>query len=180
MKKFNKDKLWFTSDLHCYHKNICKYCNRPFDSVESMNSALIKRWNSLIKDDDDVFMLGDVVFGRYEKWVEIISQLKGNKHLIIGNHDPENVVNKLCEEGYFKSVSQMKLIKVEDQELFLCHYPMIEWPNKERGSLMLHGHVHSTEDTPSFSEYHYDVGMDHNAWFPVSYVELKEKIKICE
>lgn len=178
MRKFNKDKLWFTSDLHAHHKNIIKYCNRPFSSVEEMNSTLIKRWNSLIKDDDDVFMLGDIVFGGYDKWINIISQLKGIKHLIQGNHDPSKVVNRLLEEGYFESVSQMELIEVDDQKLFLCHYPMISWPNKERGSLMIHGHVHSTEDTPMFSESHYDVGVDYNAWFPISYVELKDGMNV--
>lgn len=174
MKQYCKDKLWFTADLHYYHRNIIKYCNRPFESVEDMNHTLIKRWNSLIKDDDDVFVLGDMVFGGYDKWVEILSQLKGKIHLIVGNHDPEKVINRLLEEKYLESVSQMELIDVGEQKIFVCHYPMISWPHKEQGVWDLHGHVHLLKNTEDFSILHYDVGVDHNTWFPISYTKLKE------
>lgn len=178
MEKFNGMKVWFTSDLHFFHKNIVKYCNRPFNDTEDMNNTLIKRWNALIKEDDVVFVLGDFCFGGYDKWVSILKQLNGKIHLIQGNHDPDNVVNRLLNENYLESVSLMKLIEIDGQKLFLCHYPMISWPNEERGSYMIHGHVHSLEDKESFSPAHYDVGVDHNSWFPVSYVELKERIII--
>ncbi len=55
----------FTADTHFFHKNIIKYCNRPFNTVEDMNEELIKRWNETVAPDDLVYHLGD--FGLYIK-----------------------------------------------------------------------------------------------------------------
>ena len=91
------DKVWFTSDLHFWHKNICKYCNRPYETIEEMNEAIIANWNSVIKEDDVVFVLGDLGFCGIEKLRHLMSQLKGKIFLIQGNHDSDKVVDKLYE-----------------------------------------------------------------------------------
>ena len=53
---------FFTSDLHLGHKNIIKYCNRPFSSLEEMNRIIIRRWNERVKVEDIVFVIGDFCF----------------------------------------------------------------------------------------------------------------------
>ena len=50
--------IWFIADPHFDHKNIIKYCERPFNTVEEMNQTLIERWNSVVKKDDKVFCIG--------------------------------------------------------------------------------------------------------------------------
>ena len=67
-----------------------------------MNEAIIANWNSVVQEDDVVFVLGDLGFCGIEKLRLLISQLKGNIFLIQGNHDSDKVVNKLYEEGLIK------------------------------------------------------------------------------
>lgn len=177
MKKYEGKKVWFTSDLHFKHKNIIKYCKRPFENVDDMTEELIAIWNETVAKEDVVFILGDFCFGGYARWEEILKQLNGEIHLVLGNHDPEKIANKLLEKGYLKSVSSMELIEVDGQELFLCHFPMMDWPNKERGSIMLHGHIHLMYGDTDLSENHYDVGVDHNDYEPVCLSEICANMK---
>ena len=60
MKKFNADKVYFISDTHFFHKNIITYCDRPFSSVEEMNEQLIYNWNTIVSEDDDVIICGQI------------------------------------------------------------------------------------------------------------------------
>ena len=180
--KIQYDKVWFTSDLHFWHKNICKYCNRPFETMEEMNQALIDNWNSVVKEDDTVFVLGDMGFCGYDKLEPLMFQLNGKKYLIQGNHDSDKIVFRLYEaniiEGYYK-MHEVTIIGDEecpDQQLTLCHFPMIDWPNKERGAWMVHGHQHQLPETPSCSVMHWDVGVDKNNLKPVSFEQLKINI----
>lgn len=180
--KIQYDKVWFTSDLHFWHKNICKYCNRPFETMEEMHEALINNWNSVVKEDDTVFLLGDMGFCGYDKLEPLMSQLNGKKYLIQGNHDSDKIVFRLYEaniiEGYYKmhEVTIIGDAECPDQHLTLCHFPMIDWPDKERGAWMVHGHQHQLPETPSCSVMHWDVGVDKNNLKPISFEQLKINI----
>lgn len=78
---------YYISDLHFDHTNVIKFDNRPFNSVEEMNSALIHNWNSVVKKSDIVYVLGDFCFGNTERTNELFNQLNGKIILIRGNHD---------------------------------------------------------------------------------------------
>jgi calcineurin-like phosphoesterase family protein len=80
-------RVFFYSDPHFGHKNIIKYCNRPYEYVWEHDRDLIKRYNKLVKDNDIVYFLGDIGFTNYIYIQHIIKQLKGRKILIKGNHD---------------------------------------------------------------------------------------------
>ena len=78
---------WFTADLHLGHANIIRYCARPFTDVEAMNRALIEQWNEVVDDGDDVWVLGDVAMGKIAETLPLVSELRGRKLLLTGNHD---------------------------------------------------------------------------------------------
>ena len=181
-KIFKASEVFFTSDLHFYHKNICKYCNRPFETLDAMHEALINNWNNVVKETDTVFILGDIGFCGYEKLEALVARLNGTKYLIQGNHDSDKIVYRLHEanliEGYYK-LTDITIIGDEecpDQDLTLCHFPMIDWYNKEKGAWMIHGHQHQLPETPSCSVKHWDVGVDKNNLTPVSFEQLKINI----
>lgn len=77
---------WFTSDLHYGHRNVIPYCNRPYKDLDEMHPALIESWNSVVKEGDIVYVLGD--FSLNKKYCpEILPKLNGSKILVSGNHD---------------------------------------------------------------------------------------------
>ena len=179
---FNVNNTWFTSDLHFWHKNICKYCNRPYADVELMNEAIVANWNGVVQPYDDVIILGDLGFCGYEKLSDLISRLNGRKYLIQGNHDSDKIVKRLKENYLIADCERLQTIKmigdeeIPEQELVLCHFPILDWDNKTKGSWMIHGHQHQLPDTPSCSQKHYDVGVDKNNWTPINFDTIKIKI----
>ena len=116
---------FYISDLHFGHKNVIRFDTRPFHSVDEMDEALIRLWNDKVSDKDDVYIVGDFSYrsGRQEQWY--LKQLKGHKHLILGNHDIKIQDNEEAM-SFFESVDQIKIIKDSDKDivpLFPCTCP---------------------------------------------------------
>ncbi|MBQ8637028.1 MAG: metallophosphoesterase [Clostridia bacterium] len=78
--------IYFTSDTHFGHYNIIRLCNRPFADADEMNEYMLYRWNEKVNENDTIYIIGDLFF-KCKNPQNILSQLKGKKHLIIGNHD---------------------------------------------------------------------------------------------
>lgn len=173
--------IYVTSDLHFNHKNVIKLCNRPFESVEEMNNAIIENWNKTVKQGDEVYILGDIVLSKdIEAVKNFMNQLNGKKHLIIGNHDSHWLKRyKNGNYDFFESIADYKELKIEDSLFCMMHYPIAEWNKKHYGSFMLHGHSHNVS---SYNENHvrllvkqYDVGVDANNFTPVSLFDIFKK-----
>ena len=71
-----------------------------------MDEAMISLWNQRVNRDDNVYILGDFCY-RNEKSAEwYLSQLKGHKHLVLGNHDTRLLDNEIAM-GYCDSIDRM-------------------------------------------------------------------------
>lgn len=81
---------YFYSDTHFDHKNIIKYCDRPFNSLDEMNTTLINNWNDRVEPGDVVYFLGDLAMASHGTAVEFAEQLNGDLLVIDGNHDDIN------------------------------------------------------------------------------------------
>ena len=81
------NKIFLIGDTHFGHAKILEFEKekRVFSSVEEMNETLVENWNSVVKEHDTVWHLGDVAFGRSN--IDICSRLNGYKNLVLGNHD---------------------------------------------------------------------------------------------
>jgi calcineurin-like phosphoesterase family protein len=163
---------YFISDLHFGHHNIIKYCNRPFGSVEDMNKQIVDRWNQKITDDDTVYILGDIALSKDN--VDKVKELKGKKHLIIGNHDYHNL-GQIKKSKCFESVSYMKVITLDDKTITLCHFPTYSFI----GDYMVYGHVHNNENDQSWLAVRtkpnmLNAGVEINKYVPATFKELQE------
>jgi calcineurin-like phosphoesterase family protein len=91
---------FFTSDTHFGHVNIIPYCNRPFGSVQEMNSVLIARWNRRVGKNDTVYHLGAFAMGPKDLWPNYRRQLNGRVVFILGNHDePFSKFQEMLQPG---------------------------------------------------------------------------------
>ena len=78
---------FYIADTHFCHRNIIKYCNRPFSSAQEMNQIMIDNWNSVVNKDDTVVHGGDFSLANKLVSIEIFDALNGQKYLVRGNHD---------------------------------------------------------------------------------------------
>lgn len=169
--------IWFTSDLHFNHENIIEYCNRPFYDVFEMNETLIRNYNSLVKPDDEVFILGDLCMGLPFQWSSIVSRLNGRKTLVLGNHDNEKYYKTMPSIEYI--IKKAEVLLFEGLCILLCHYPYNEDYRcvKNLPSLdfdfSLCGHIHEKWRTNIIDgKFAFNVGVDVNDFRPVSLEEI--------
>lgn len=135
--------IYYISDLHFYHTNILKMCNRPFENIEEMNDKLIENWNKKVGEEDTIYFLGDFSFkSNQNKANEILKQLNGKKYFIKGNHDKSTWLQKIKELGLIEDYFDYKEIEDNGRRVILCHYPLHSWNALYRGSYHLYGHVH--------------------------------------
>ena len=167
--------VWFTADTHFSHDNIIKYCSRPFKNVKEMNTKIIENWNSVVGEHDTVYHLGDFVFTKFETEIQMLTKhLKGHIHLMLGNHDHLLRHHKHLW-NYFASVSDSyKEIKYAKQSMTLCHYALRVWNKSHYGAWNLYGHSHGTLEG---LKNQMDVGVDCNNFTPISFDQIREKLK---
>lgn len=171
-------KYFFVSDTHFGHQGAINYCMRPYKSVEEMDEALIQNWNSVVSAQDIVFHLGDLSFHRPARTLEILDRLNGNKHLVLGNHDKNNL-NAACKNkfSWVKDYYELKIDEDDNPEkrqtIILCHYPIESWNKRHRGGWHLHGHCHGSLSSASY-QFRVDVGVDVWNYIPASFEQIKE------
>ena len=155
--------VYFTSDTHFGDHRVLNICKRPFATVADMDAELIRRWNEVVRGDDEVWHLGD--FARSSaKAAEILPRLNGRKHLLVGNNDAAPSIGQGWE-----TVSAYRELECEGRDLVLCHYPFRSWNRQHRGAINLHGHSHGRL-APLARQY--DVGVDARDFRPIRLADL--------
>lgn len=187
-------KIYFTSDLHFGHRNVLKFCNRPWEDEKEMEKGLIENWNNTVGDNDIVFVLGDTFwFNDSHRIRKVLAQLKGKDiYILPGNHDDFEAYHRvvdprihLCVDVVVVWITEENQPKREVWEVWLSHYPMMTWPHRENGAYQLFGHIHSqpdvTEGVDQDLPLHWnqaDVGCDYWDWKPVDFDTLVAYCKV--
>lgn len=190
--------IYFTSDMHFGHRNVIKFCERPFENEKEMGEELIKRWNERVTGNDFVFNLGDTFwFNDRHSVKKVVSKLKGHKHFLLGNHCKSNQY-ELCKDMDLQVHSDITVLQVRIQpddprfvgrkhfyEIVLSHYPLLCYSHSQNGAYNFFGHIHSRKGTP-MTEFgkplvlphnqYMDVGVDRHDYAPVSLLEVLDEI----
>ena len=159
------------ADTHFNHKNIIDYCNRPFTDVNDMNTILIRNWNSVVKNDDIVYHLGDFALGNLDVVKHFRAKLNGKIYLIKGNHDGYNI-KRYYEAGFDRVYD--KPILLENQYI-LSHKPVpitndITYVN-------IYGHVHNDSQYKDFTKNTYCVSCERTDYKPISFKTIKVNLQ---
>lgn len=137
---------WFISDTHFFHGNILKFTDdegdriRPFSSIEEMHEIMIANWNSVVRDNDYVYHLGDVTFNYGKEFNTLMSRLRGRKRLILGNHDKIKGTNLM---DWFEKVELWKGFKEHN---FTVAHMKLPLNSLRDGAFLVHGHTHQNID----------------------------------
>jgi len=192
--------LYFTSDTHYMHKNICRGVTnwvdadditRDFENLDQMNDRIVNGINSMVWQNDILIHLGDWSFGGFERIEEFRSRINcQNIHLVLGNHDHHIERDREGIRSIFTSVHQYLELEVKkkgtdklgsdnrsfEAKFVLMHYPIMSWNKMNDGVIHLHGHVHLPSNKKMGKGKMMDVGMDGNGLYPIGIKEVLRKM----
>ncbi len=173
-------KNWLISDTHFGHENSWAKFKwpgddsrplRPFTSTAEMDEFMVDRWNSVVKPEDRVYHLGDVVIAR--KNMHILGRLNGRKKLIRGNHD---IFNLDDYAAYFDDI--LGTHKLGDH--ILSHIPIHTASLARWTKGNIHGHLHANRvrkmhngiETKEIDPMYYCVSVENINYTPIEYNEV--------
>lgn len=165
--------IFLISDTHFGHRGICEFMRmdgitplRPWNNVDEMDAALIANWNSVVKSNDSIYHLGDVVMNR--RHLATIKLLNGRKKLILGNHDIFD--HSDYTQHFLRLHGSHKL-----DNLLLSHIPLHPDSVPHWALANVHGHIHAMNiDDPLY----FNVSVENINYTPISLEDLKVQIKI--
>ena len=174
--------VWLIGDFHFGHFNILRYADRPFATVDDMNSVMLENYKKVVKENSLVYFLGDMSFGRQKSkehtpkwWCE---QLPGTIVTYIkGSHDhgikpsmqvlPKNVQKVLLED----------YIQAGSHRFRLVHNPATARSIKptEEYEWLIHGHVHNSQPLMDVSNNNINVSVEVIDYIPISLYDIVMK-----
>lgn len=137
-----------------------------------MNDCIIDNINRDVSVKDDLYILGDFVFGNKQDVLEFLNRIHcKNVYFIKGNHD-KFLMDKSHAELPFKWIKMYHELKYQHYYFILFHYPIMGWNRKHYGSIHLYGHVHKAsmgrEICEPYMKNAFNVGVEFNDYKPVS------------
>lgn len=140
-----------------------------------MNRALIENYNSIISPDDDVYILGDLMLGgsdRMKDGLNLLSQLKGDIHIVRGNHDTDTRWEAYQNLYNVVEVSNAIYLKYKGFHFYMSHFPTftanLEKESLKQCTINLYGHTHQQTNFYNDMPFMYHVGVDSHNNCPVS------------
>ena len=156
--------FFFTSDTHWRHFRILELSNRPFKDIDEHDNELVRRWNSVVTENDVVIHLGDVALGPWPVGLQNLHRCNGYKIHIPGNHDRNSSLEKSTRRERFTPDYEEVFDEIWAEQVpfelssgfyvILSHYPPAQiadhgdvdrYPHMrpvDNGTHIIHGHTH--------------------------------------
>lgn len=160
---------------------------RPFTSTEEMDETMVERWNAVVRPQDTVYHLGDVVINK--KSLHHVKRLNGKKRLVRGNHD-------IFKDADYRNVGFESIygVRVFVDKFILSHIPLHPDCVTNRFRVCVHGHLHSNEimrtvmvtkdvsvpwphEKTEIDPRYLCVSVEHTDYRPLSFDEVEARIK---
>lgn len=179
------NKVFLSSDLHFCHSQPFLYEPRGFKNIEEHDRELVRRFNSTVGPQDDLYLLGDLMLNDNEKGLEYLSELNGKLHIVFGNHDTlrrQELYQELS--NVVETLGYGAMIKSGKWFFLLTHWPThtgnfddADKPLKYR-ILNLHGHTHDCRKFQFMEQgwLSYNVAVDAHDCYPVDIENIKVDI----
>lgn len=183
--------IFFTSDTHYAHKNICRATTewkdakdktRDFESLEQMNTTIVDNINTMVKENDILVHTGDWSFGGFDNILEFRRRLICKKIILtFGNHDHHILKNKNDVKFLFEKTAHYLNLEITSNpgtlltnkhNFVISHYPIVSWENMNKGVIQLFGHVHLPNHQKVREGKAMDIGMDGNKYQPYSLFDI--------
>lgn len=146
-----------------------------------MNKVMTDNWNSVVKDSDVVFHMGDFSMKQPGKYAE---KLQGEKILILGNHD------KLSQcKGHFDEIHESLYLNIGGHKVLLNHLYYKEMldnsfdhkfkdlmPSYKKDQILLAGHAHNSMAHINKKYKAINLAVEHLNYTPMSETRLLEII----
>ena len=153
------------SDLHFFHDNIIRYCNRPFKTTQEMNDTIINNINEVVQEDDILWCLGDWMKMPYPtcevnpiRWSIALAKTRytircKNIMFAFGNHDKEirkykefQYLFTECKDYYIRKLYNKFILMLHRTDRMCDKEVIFKFNNMFKNGIVLHGHVHNNSD----------------------------------
>lgn len=163
---------YVTADWHFNHERILGFERGDCGTMYAHNNRIIYWYNSVVSDDDIVYVLGDVGFGAPQLLGDLVRQLHGHKILVFGNHDKFSPKQALAMG--FEQALTGPVYYPSDKcpgQIILSHEPAKEALDNHY-VINVHGHLHNSQlDLPNF----YNVNVARTKYKPVPMASFERK-----
>ncbi len=167
--------IFLVSDHHFAHqapynkftREDGKFLRHEFANADEGDEAMIERHNKIVKAEDRVYFLGDVVFHKRDLYK--VGRMTGRKVLIKGNHD------LLEAKDYLEYFDDIRGIH-QFAGIVMSHVP-IHPESLARWGYCAHGHLHANRvklNTGVVDPRYFNVSVEQINYTPISLEEIKK------
>lgn len=175
--------IYFTSDLHFGHDKEFLWRPRGFSSSQEHDEVVIERINSIVKPNDRLYILGDLMLGQdTEGGIRKVKQLNGIKVILYGNHDSESRCQRYRQEHLMVEEGLAMRYQFSKFHFILSHYPTMTaniGDDKKPWQRVynLCGHTHTINPFWHWEFGCYHIELDAHNCYPVSIEKIIEDMR---